>query len=152
MDLIVHGERVGRSCGTCSLCCTVMAVAEIEKPRNTRCCHLNTLGRCAVYPTRPDSCRQFSCTWLLGMLPKALSPERIHAVGDTNLAGDALVFHVDPRFPRAHERGVFKQFIERVAAKVLIIVLIGDTRVVYGPNREQVEVVSLDPTGAGGVR
>ena len=57
-------SRSVRECGKCTACCTVMAVAELKKRNYEKCCHL--ADRCSIYASRPPSCRDWSCNWLLG--------------------------------------------------------------------------------------
>jgi hypothetical protein len=42
-----------------------MVVPEISKPGHQQCPHVCEAG-CGIHPTRPQSCRNFSCTWLDG--------------------------------------------------------------------------------------
>jgi len=53
----------GRSCGPCTLCCTVMAVdrPEMQKEAGVTCRHCK--GGCTIYETRPALCRDFHCGW-----------------------------------------------------------------------------------------
>jgi len=53
-----------RECGSCSACCTVTGVPEIEKGTYEACKHAG----CGIYADRPGSCRTFGCQWLRGML------------------------------------------------------------------------------------
>jgi len=55
-----------RHCGTCTLCCKLLPVRELEKDANTKCRHQSSKG-CGVYrrPGFPDSCRLWSCRWLV---------------------------------------------------------------------------------------
>ena len=53
-----------RACGECTACCTVMGVVELNKAGYTPCPH--DCGRCAIYESRPKTCRIWSCGWLLG--------------------------------------------------------------------------------------
>ena len=69
----------GRSCGTCSLCCKVIAVKMLNKPMGKRCAHQGLRG-CTIYADRPLECRSFSCAWLLGQVPGKYKPSRIRAV------------------------------------------------------------------------
>ena len=69
----------GRSCGSCSLCCDVIAVPELDKRMEQRCVYQKVRG-CAIYSTRPLSCRTFSCAWLVGHVPAKYKPTRVHAV------------------------------------------------------------------------
>lgn len=54
-----------RSCGGCTLCCTLTPVEEIGKLANTRC-RFQTDVCCSIYSQRPMSCRLWSCRWLTG--------------------------------------------------------------------------------------
>lgn len=51
-----------RTCGSCTLCCEVMAVLALDKPQHTRCVHQG--AGCAIYATRPGACQAFECAWL----------------------------------------------------------------------------------------
>jgi len=74
-------ERPKR-CGQCTLCCTVVPVAEIEKPRNSPCQHL-AHGGCGIYAFRPRSCKTWSCAWLVTPTMNASwRPDRCHIVID----------------------------------------------------------------------
>lgn len=65
-----------RTCGDCTACCTVAAVAELEKPADTACRHA-VAGGCAIYEERPQSCRAFHCGWRrLPWLPTMFRPDR----------------------------------------------------------------------------
>jgi hypothetical protein len=54
-----------RACGTCTLCCKVMGIVELEKPKGSWCDHAVPGQGCSIYAERPHSCRVFSCLWLL---------------------------------------------------------------------------------------
>lgn len=51
-----------KSCGPCTLCCTVLDIPELSKPGGRPCAHLD--GGCTIYPDRPTPCRVFTCGWL----------------------------------------------------------------------------------------
>lgn len=75
-----------KTCGTCTLCCTVMPVHEIDKPANTRCAHqrdapARTIG-CAIYKDRPRSCKEWMCHWLASDWPDDMRPDRLGVVFD----------------------------------------------------------------------
>lgn len=53
------------SCGGCTACCTTHGVPEIKKPPREKCSLCGDRG-CSIYETRPESCRDFECHWLLG--------------------------------------------------------------------------------------
>jgi hypothetical protein len=61
-------QRGSRTCGTCTACCTILGVVELNKPNYSPCSHECKAG-CAIYSTRPVSCRVWSCNWLYGREP-----------------------------------------------------------------------------------
>jgi hypothetical protein len=62
----------GRTCGTCTLCCKILSVPEIDKPEGRWCPHVRQGKGCGIYAERPRQCRTFDCLWLLD---PALGPE-----------------------------------------------------------------------------
>lgn len=80
----------GRSCGSCSACCTALAVVErLKKPAGERCKHLTTTEQCAIYHCRPLDCAGYFCAWRLG-------PARFHDDERPDRTGVVLT----PRFLR----------------------------------------------------
>jgi hypothetical protein len=73
----------GRECGSCTACCIVPAIAELQKPARWSCDHLERCG-CRIYDARPASCRVFHCLWLRGaMAPNLeLRPDRLGVMFD----------------------------------------------------------------------
>ena len=55
-----------RECGECTACCTVLAVAELNKPAYQACAH--ECGGCGIYNSRPRACRAWCCSWLFGRI------------------------------------------------------------------------------------
>jgi len=53
----------GRTCGACTLCCTVMAIdkPDIQKEAGVTCRHCR--GGCTIHAARPQLCRDFHCGW-----------------------------------------------------------------------------------------
>ena len=68
MEQLAAQQRGSRNCGSCTACCTILGVAELNKPNYTPCLHECKAG-CAIYSTRPVSCRVWSCNWLYGREP-----------------------------------------------------------------------------------
>jgi len=54
-----------KQCGECSLCCKLLDIYELEKPRDQWCQHVVKRQGCAIYGTRPPSCQNFRCLWLM---------------------------------------------------------------------------------------
>lgn len=78
-------DRVGR-CGGCTLCCTLVAVAEIGKRPFLPCAYLEPIAAvkpgCAIYEKRPPSCRHWSCQFVLEGWDEELRPDRCGIVFD----------------------------------------------------------------------
>jgi hypothetical protein len=76
----------GKTCGGCTACCVTVPVKEIGLAAFTRCPHLRSPPElatgCGIYQTRPRSCRQWSCSWLISDLPDKYKPSRIGIVID----------------------------------------------------------------------
>lgn len=51
-----------RKCGTCTLCCIVMEVPELDKAAGQDCKNRTDSG-CSIYNDRPIPCREFNCLW-----------------------------------------------------------------------------------------
>lgn len=77
-----------RSCGSCTLCCTVQGVKEGmpgtpsgEKLPNVPCPHAKihapSCGGCAIYESRPAECSGYSCMWLKGLGGTADRPDKV---------------------------------------------------------------------------
>ena len=54
--------RTFRSCGECTACCTALSVHEIDKGEFVKCEH-DCGTHCAIYQSRPNSCRNYQCLW-----------------------------------------------------------------------------------------
>ncbi|MDE2182953.1 MAG: hypothetical protein KGJ78_08025 [Alphaproteobacteria bacterium] len=77
MAICDAGLVAGRTCGECTVCCTVMAIdkPEIQKEAGVTCRHCR--GGCRIYETRPALCRDYYCGWRqLPILDDAWRPDR----------------------------------------------------------------------------
>lgn len=68
-----------RRCGSCQLCCELLAVYELDKPVNTRCPNQTARG-CSIYKNHPESCKVFTCAWRESLVPNSFKPNKVHAV------------------------------------------------------------------------
>lgn len=122
-------ETNGRHCGTCTLCCKLLPVRELDKGANERCKHQKFSKGCAVYhrPGMPISCKLWSCRWLTDENAIGLSrPDRAHYVIDIMpdfvTAKEGLQSHeieviqlwVDPLYPEAHRDPALRAYLERL--------------------------------------
>lgn len=97
----------GRACGSCSLCCKVMVIAELAKPAGTWCPNCKVGTGCVIYDERPPSCRGFLCGWLIkAELPDLWRPTKAKMVlsfNDRNLTvyvdqGSPTVWRNEPYY------------------------------------------------------
>lgn len=124
-----------RQCGTCTLCCKLIPVADINKPANTRCRHQRMTG-CKIYSTRPNACRLWNCRWLVEAEATAdLSrPDRSHYVIDvmpdyvrlrnkeTGAFDELPVLQVwcDPAYPQAHRDPALRDYLDAKGIAALV--------------------------------
>ena len=82
---------MNRKCGTCTLCCKLLPVHHestdltLKKPALERCPFQRFHKGCTIHNTEryPDSCRRWSCMWLLEQVPEGIRrPDRIGYVID----------------------------------------------------------------------
>lgn len=150
LPLLIDDTKTYRTCGECNLCCTVQGVEELQKPINVKCTHLNVLGRCGCYVTRPASCQTYKCLWLQGYMPEAMKPSRSRAVMEHNTEGDMLVMRVLERDAGALRHGILRKFITTAGAQgVPIIAICGDKRTIFNPRVKDIELIakSIDADG-----
>ena len=66
-----------RACGTCTLCCKLFPVPELNKPAGKWCPHIAQGAGCGIHETRPLHCREFFCLWMTDpTMPDEWKPER----------------------------------------------------------------------------
>lgn len=60
-----HQLVAGRECGPCNVCCVALTIHDpaLEKPQGYRCPNTLPNKGCAIYDTRPGTCRTFHCGW-----------------------------------------------------------------------------------------
>lgn len=154
----------GRSCGSCTLCCKVVGVAELSKPPGTWCPHCDRAKGCTIYETRPTDCRTFFCHWMLetGLGPD-WKPERCKFALLSSAAG--MTVFVDPGYPGAWKQAPYYQTFKRWAVAGLnknpahiISIRIGTRGIVVLPDRDvdlgavaPDETIWLGPGPGGGV-
>lgn len=105
----------GRACGSCTLCCKTVAVAELAKPAGTWCPNCQRSKGCAIYESRPAGCRDFYCEWLLSEdLGPEWKPDRAKFTLIVTAAGH-LTACIDPGFPSAWRQPPYYQNLLRWA-------------------------------------
>lgn len=137
--------ETGRSCGSCTLCCKIFGVPELNKPAGQWCPHCDVTGSsgggCRIHATRPEMCRAFVCGWLVDtQFGEGWKPERSKIVLMYDPNRPRIVAFVDPARPLAWRAPPFYEKLKELSRKVLpdgqvIVMLNGRTTVVL-PNKE----------------
>lgn len=134
----------GRSCKGCTLCCKVLAVSELEKPRATWCTHCDVKSGCKIHGAHPAECKYFHCGYLTNAaLDERWAPARSKIV----LAYDEshaprLSIYVDSARPNAWRQEPYYSQIKRWAAaaaaqRAQVIVWQGRSTIAVLPDRDQ---------------
>jgi hypothetical protein len=126
-----------RTCGTCTLCCKLIEVTELEKPRGTWCHHCRQhqgQGGCNIYQDRPLGCREFVCGWLQGEVPEDLKPESCGAVFDMDNDGKTIVMHFNTTKTPSRK---LLAYIDRLVATGNGILVIEGDRVNFRGSKEK---------------
>jgi hypothetical protein len=132
----------GRSCGSCTLCCKIMGVPEINKPPGEWCRHCIRGTGCGIYTDRPGGCRTFLCGWLTNpRFGPEWKPDRSKIVITVGQDGNSLTFRCDPGFPEAWRKEPYNGQIRSLAAIAvqhdgMISVHAGRNLIVVAPDGE----------------
>lgn len=99
-------------CGSCTYCCTVMKVKELNKGANTPCTHCIEGSGCTIYNERPESCRIYECLWFRSQsfdkpLPPGIRPDRCNVVIGTVNNGNEVILYVEPAHQNAWREPAF---------------------------------------------
>ena len=93
-----------RSCGPCSLCCTLLRVDELNKRAGHDCVHQRGEQGCGIYETRPQICRSYMCLWRQGGLGDDERPDLTGGIVDLETVGVGLRLGI-----RLRERGLLEK-------------------------------------------
>jgi uncharacterized protein len=105
----------GKSCGSCTVCCTVMGIPELKKKPWEECRYVAAGAGCTIYSERPACCRQFICGWLLDpYMGPDLKPENCHVVFYQR-SEQHIVATCDAAYPDAWRKPNVIEFLHRLA-------------------------------------
>lgn len=80
-----------RTCGTCSACCNVYPVPDLDKAEHVWCVHYREGVGCGQHAVRPQVCRDFFCLWITDRsLDDAWKPDVCGFVLSHSASGRAL--------------------------------------------------------------
>src|SRR5262245_3163205 len=120
---IAAGKKVSsRECGKCSLCCRLLSIPEINKPRDVWCHHCHPGRGCRIYEQRPDVCRGYKCLWLIDSeFDDRWFPAKAKIIVDVSIEnGKAFLrFTVDPHHPNRWREEPYYSTIKKYALQGL---------------------------------
>jgi hypothetical protein len=164
-NLEAEPVKAVRGCDGCTLCCKVMGVAAIDKPRGKWCAHCKLGTGCGIYETRPTECRTFMCGYLVKPgLSEAWKPSTSRMIISNELAQNRINIHVDLARPDAWQRQPYYAEIKTWARHITadrgqLVVLVGDRQIVILPDHdvdlgivdpEEIVVITETPASQGG--
>lgn len=107
----------GRSCGDCTLCCKLLAIRELAKPRNVWCKHCKPGRGCLIYDLRPRDCAIFNCGYLISpILGEEWKPSKSKIVLVPETGVNRIVAFVDPQRPDVWKREPYYSTLKKLAA------------------------------------
>jgi len=134
----------GRSCKGCTLCCKLLAISELEKPRATWCTHCHVKAGCKIHGSHPQECRDFYCGYMINdALDERWNPAKSKIVLTYEKRHTArLSVHVDPgRAGVWREEPFYSQIkrwaVEAAAGRGQVIVWEGRKVIAVLPDREK---------------
>ena len=109
-----------RTCGTCTLCCKLFPVPELDKPAGRWCAHIAQGRGCGIHESRPQVCRAFWCQWIANAdLGPEWKPERSKFVLSIYPGSNSLAVTVDPATPAAWRGEAYLPSLRRWAKAAL---------------------------------
>lgn len=131
----------GRSCGTCGLCCKLLAIAALNKDENRWCPHFRQGSGCSIHGSHPTECAAFYCGFMRrGELGEEWRPTKSRFVIYWMREGKRMVVHVDPSFPGAWRKepyyAALKSWSEQIAKGFEVVVRVQDRMIVVLPNKD----------------
>lgn len=132
----------GRSCGSCTLCCKILSIAELNKPQGDWCRYALVGKGCSIYPDRPSECRTFLCGYLSWPVAgEHWQPAKCKMVIVSELDGQRIGVHVDPGRPSAWREQPFYDELKQMAKigardNIQVVVCIKNRAIVILPDRD----------------
>lgn len=109
-------------CGSCTACCRVFDIPQVQKPAGVWCQHCDIGKGCKIYEARPQPCVEFECLWLLSQkredpnehLPASLRPDRCKVVFAPSTDENVMAALTMPGTPMAWQRKDVRALINRL--------------------------------------
>jgi hypothetical protein len=124
------------------MCCKIMGIAELAKPRNQECPNCDVGKGCNIYAGRPQSCHDFNCLYLVDeSLPAHWRPSQAGMLL-TRYQASRLCVHVDTERPDAWRKQPYYSDLKRwsrtaAQSRSMIAVYVGDDLTIVLPDRDK---------------
>lgn len=142
-DNAAAGQDIApRACGSCTLCCKLLEIPELQKPSGKWCQHVAQGLGCKIYESRPDPCRRFLCEWAADSGMDAIwQPDRAKFF-IYRASPQMHLIVVDPGAPHAWKAPQFYPSIKLISSQftengAMVVVCIGKRRIVVLPDRDE---------------
>lgn len=114
-----HADLVpGRSCDGCTMCCKLLDIDVLAKPRGQWCPHCDKKRGCRIYDERPAPCRTFFCGYQrIADLDERWKPSQCKILINYESAHNRIALHVDPDRADAWRSEPFHATIRQWAAR-----------------------------------
>jgi len=156
----------GRSCDTCTMCCKLLSIEVLEKPRGAWCTHCDRKRGCSIYEERPIACRSFYCGYRrIASLDERWKPSQAKFLINYESEHNRIAIHVDSTRPDAWRAAPYYAVIkdwarsaERQGGTVVVwagpnvTVVSTDKDWDMGALREDQFILPVDRPGPGGLK
>lgn len=136
-------------CGTCTECCRLLEVKEIQKPALVACGNICANG-CKVHAVKPEACVTFACVYYVSQLrplisdrqPSWLRPDKTGVVMGPRgeLDPSTLFVHVRPETPDAWKKPlVFERLLTFINRGATVVIVIDTKRLILRKGQAMIE-------------
>jgi hypothetical protein len=109
-----------RACGSCTMCCKVYHIPDLNKPEGKWCAHCAIGSGCRIYESRPEQCRSFVCLWMQDVrMPPDWKPEISKIVLSIHPTTGFVYAQVDSGTPFAWRKEPYFSRLKAMAEQLL---------------------------------
>lgn len=125
------------------MCCKLLSIDVLEKPRGQWCPHCDQKRGCKIYADRPEPCRSFHCGYLrIPFLGEEWKPSRSKILVNFEEKSKRIALHVDPARPDAWKQEPYYATIKAWSANAVrdggtVMVWAGEQLTVVLPDRDK---------------